>query len=189
MSQNANGIRLCARDVRNHRICQEMASISHRATLSHFYGSEESENLLAQTIQTPEQQKWASKLQGFSFDISYKPGKANLVADALSRKYVDPTSDNICMTLSSTLPALITSLQQYYSEDSSGKELVAKVEQDVSMFTDYWVTGGLVYFKNKIFIPDAQGLRQAIISEFHNTPLAGHSGLQPTLARLAASFT
>lgn len=34
-------------------------------------------NLLVQTIQTPEQQKWASKLQGFSFDIFYKPGKNN----------------------------------------------------------------------------------------------------------------
>jgi hypothetical protein len=156
----------------------------------HIFTDQKSlKNLLAQTIQTPEQQKWASKLQGFSFDISYKPGKANLVADALSRQYADPVPDDICMTLSSTLPSLISSLQRYYSEDAAGKELVAKIGQDVNMFTDYQITGGLIYYKNKIFIPDVQGLRQAIISEFHNTPLAGHSGLQPTLARLAASFT
>lgn len=47
----------------------------------------------------------------------------------------------------------------------------------------------MVYFRNKIFISDVQGLRQAIISEFHNTPLAGHSGLQPTITHFAASFT
>ena len=31
-------------------------------------------------------QKWVSKLQYFSFDIEYKKGKLNVVADALSRK-------------------------------------------------------------------------------------------------------
>ena len=121
-------------------------------------------NLLVQTIQTQEQQKWASKLQGFSFDISYKPGNSNLIVDALSRKHADSTPPDLPMTLSSTLPSLI------------------------SMSTAYRFTGGLVHFKNRIFIPDIQGLRQAIITEFHNTPLAGHSSLQPTLARLSASF-
>ncbi|RDY03875.1 Tf2-11, partial [Mucuna pruriens] len=42
-------------------------------------------NLISQTIQTAEQQKWASKLQGYHFEIFYKPGKANVVADSLSR--------------------------------------------------------------------------------------------------------
>jgi hypothetical protein len=31
-------------------------------------------------------------------------------------------------------------------------------------------------------------LRQAILKEYHSTPLAGHSGLHPTLSRLSASF-
>lgn len=41
-------------------------------------------DLLVQRIQTPEQQKWASKLQGFNFEIIYKPGRTNVVGDALS---------------------------------------------------------------------------------------------------------
>lgn len=41
----------------------------------HIYTNKKSlRNLLLQKIQTPEQQKWAFKLQGFNFEIFYKPG-------------------------------------------------------------------------------------------------------------------
>ncbi|KAF7807918.1 putative mitochondrial protein [Senna tora] len=42
--------------------------------------------LLEQRIIDPDQQKWASKLMGYNFEIQYKPGVENKAADALSRK-------------------------------------------------------------------------------------------------------
>lgn len=41
--------------------------------------------LLQQKVSTPFQQFWLSKLMGFSYEIQYKSGTENKVADALSR--------------------------------------------------------------------------------------------------------
>jgi len=46
-------------------------------------------NLINQTIQTPEQQFFLTKLLGYSFDIVYRKGKENVAADALSRLPVE----------------------------------------------------------------------------------------------------
>lgn len=42
--------------------------------------------ILEQGLTTPFQQVCVSKLKGYEFDIQYKEGSTNLVADALSRK-------------------------------------------------------------------------------------------------------
>lgn len=41
--------------------------------------------LLEQRIGTPEQQKWVSKLLGYHYEIKYKPGRENNVADSSQR--------------------------------------------------------------------------------------------------------
>ncbi|XP_050890468.1 uncharacterized protein LOC127095884 [Lathyrus oleraceus] len=46
----------------------------------------------------------------------------------------------------------------------------------------------LLYFKDRLFIPEETGLRLEILQEFHASPLGGHSGIQATLARVSASF-
>ncbi|XP_061353237.1 uncharacterized protein LOC133298012 [Gastrolobium bilobum] len=51
--------------------------------------------LLTQTIQTPEQQKYMSKLLGYSFSIEYKSGLSNVMADSLSRQH----GANYCFNL------------------------------------------------------------------------------------------
>jgi hypothetical protein len=42
---------------------------------------------LEQRISSSEQQKWVTKLFGYDYEIIYKKGKDNVVADALSQKY------------------------------------------------------------------------------------------------------
>lgn len=46
----------------------------------------------------------------------------------------------------------------------------------------------MLYYKDRLFIPDHKDWRANLLTEYHNTPLAGHSGVQPTVARLTTSF-
>eukprot|EP01018_Ginkgo_biloba_P024737 Gb_03951 [translate_table: standard] len=47
--------------------------------------------LLSQPVLSEEQAKWVDHIQIFDFNIAYKKGKDNVVADALSRLPPDPS--------------------------------------------------------------------------------------------------
>ena len=51
--------------------------------------------LLEKRIVTPEQQKWVSKLLGYDYEITYKLGRENFVADALSRLIGSPSLNTL----------------------------------------------------------------------------------------------
>lgn len=52
--------------------------------------------LMAQAVQTPEQQVYPARLMGFNYTIHYRAGKANLAADALSR-LLEPAPGQLLM--------------------------------------------------------------------------------------------
>jgi hypothetical protein len=64
---------------------------------------------LEQRISSPEQQKWVTKLFGYDYEIIYKKGKDNVVADALSRKYEDEGS---LFSLSFIVPDWLQAVRQ-----------------------------------------------------------------------------
>ena len=51
--------------------------------------------LMEQRIVTPKQQKWVSKLLGYDYEITYKPGRENSIADALSRVIGRPSLNTL----------------------------------------------------------------------------------------------
>lgn len=144
-------------------------------------------NLMTQTIQTPEQQKWLTKLVGYSYEIHYKPGKENVVGDALSRVNEPPAAE-IGAMISSPCSLVISKLQKKILTNPAGQKLLNKASEDQLMQQKFTVKADLLYFKDRLFIPTESGLISSLLTEFHASPLGGHSGIQATLARLSASF-
>jgi hypothetical protein len=69
---------------------------------------------LEQCISSPEQQKWVTKLFGYDYEIIYKKGKDNVVADALSQKYEDEGS---IFSLSFIVPDWLQVVRQEWLKD------------------------------------------------------------------------
>ncbi|XP_050888979.1 uncharacterized protein LOC127094160 [Lathyrus oleraceus] len=104
---------------------------------------------------------------GYNYEIHYKSGKDNVVADALSR-VTEPPIEEICAAIS--------------------QNLIRKAQEDTKMRQHFSHKSDLLYFKDRLFIPEETGFRLEILQEFHASPLGGHSGIQASLARVSASF-
>ncbi|KAL0413691.1 UNVERIFIED_CONTAM: hypothetical protein Sradi_1570800 [Sesamum radiatum] len=142
--------------------------------------------LLTQTIQTPAQYCWLTKLLGYDYEILYTLGKANVVADALSRH----SAASLCLFVGLTVntPSIIAALRQFFSSHPAGISLRRHLQHTTSSALHFSEQHGLVFYHTRLFVPEQMDLRQSLISEFHSSAVGGHSGARATMARLAASF-
>ncbi|EUC53484.1 Transposon Tf2-1 polyprotein, putative, partial [Rhizoctonia solani AG-3 Rhs1AP] len=69
----------------------------------------------------------------------------------------------------------LTEILQFLNRDGPAPPSVAKG------FRDYTMEGGLLFYRNKIHVPDDKDLKRDLIASFHDTPSAGHPGQQQTL--------
>nr|KYP64598.1 Transposon Ty3-G Gag-Pol polyprotein [Cajanus cajan] len=136
-----------------------------------------------ETDASTEQQKWAINFLGFHFDILYRLDKHNLAADALSRPETETPS---LFHVSSPIPSFISEWQKYYQ--TTGRNMVEQILGKVETKEIFTFKNGLLYFQDRLFVPDYENCRQQLLHEFHCTPVAGHSGLKTTVCRLSSSF-
>ncbi|KAD7479631.1 hypothetical protein E3N88_02767 [Mikania micrantha] len=140
--------------------------------------------LLEQRLTTTEQQRLLLKLMPFEFTIVHRAGKENRGADALSRR---PHSGDLLSLSIPTCPDL-SIIKEGLHQDSVTHDLLTQLHQNPQSHPAYSTSDGLLLFKNKLYIPDYLELRQSILYEAHNTPMAGHGGLLKTLQRVTAHF-
>ncbi|GJW91288.1 ty3-gypsy retrotransposon protein [Tanacetum coccineum] len=141
-------------------------------------------HLLTQVVQSPEQYKWASKLLGYDFEVHYKPGKENRVADALSR-----IEESQLLSLSTPIFPWLQELREYYTNTQEGREFLSRVAQQVDALPGHHIHDGLVYIHDRLFIPDIPSLRLKLLKEFHSSTIGGHSGITATIKRISGSFS
>jgi len=141
--------------------------------------------LMTQVVQTPEQQYYLSKLLGYTYEIMYKLGSANRVADALSR-----LDESLPQMMWLTVPQceLVTKIQEIYSSNSTLKHLYQQVLRCPEEYPGFKVVKGILLCHDKIFIPYQSPLKQVLLDEFHATPMAGHAGIHRTYGQLSDNF-
>jgi len=83
---------------------------------------------LEQRLSSEEQQKWLTKMLGYDFEIIYKKGKQNVVADALSRKVEDVEA--LLCAFSIIQPDWINEAREEWNNDEEVWPLIRKLQQD-----------------------------------------------------------
>ena len=116
---------------------------------------------------------------------SYKKGKDNIVADALSHTFDDQGS---LSAISMPIPNWLQSVQQDYVNDSSLSHIIQRLNNNPFAVPHYSWDGASLRYKGRLVLPQNTSLQQAIFYEFHASPLAGHSSFLKTYERARCNF-
>lgn len=148
-----------------------------------------------QTLQSPAGRvaRWSIYLQQFEFEIKYRKGSQNRVADALSRDplphddVTDDVTDETVFSISENEQC------QWY------RELLKATIDHPDRHPEYSVQNGLLYrhlhhslnFTDrdkawKLCVPKT--LRSKVLTENHDDPTAGHLGIGKTIARISQNY-
>ena len=141
--------------------------------------------LLTQKDLNLRQRRWLELFKDYDCIIDYHPRKANVVADALSRKMIFGLSlkdcdwrfdyDRALLAQLRVIPDLKQMIVNAQKNDTKLQEIVQLVS--TRDMTDYAIdeSGGLLY-KSRLCVPNDMDLRKKILYESHNTVFTMHPG-------------
>ena len=124
-------------------------------------------------------------LKDYDCIIDYHPGKANLVADALSRKslfalramnaQLTIADDGAIVAELKVRPNLLQQIKEAQKEDTE-IALWARQVQEGKKQKHVISDDGYLYYGNRVCVPNIGELKQSILTEAHNSPYVMHPG-------------
>ncbi|KAG8498480.1 hypothetical protein CXB51_005010 [Gossypium anomalum] len=154
--------------------------------MCHVYSDHKSlKYLMTQRDLNLRQRRWLELLKDYELVIDYHPGKANVVADALSHKslftlramnvHLSVSSDNVLVAELKAKPLLIHQIREYQKVDD---ELVAKRAECVSnMESEFQIDdNNFLKFRSRLCVPRNSKLISVILCEAHSSRMSVHPG-------------
>nr|GEU55075.1 putative reverse transcriptase domain-containing protein [Tanacetum cinerariifolium] len=118
-------------------------------------------------------EKWIELLSSYDCEIRYHPGKANVVADALSRKDKEPIRvQALVLTVHNNLPEQIRNAQAKACEmENIGAEGLVGEGEPFEVRAD-----GTKCLRGRVWLPLLRGLRDLIMLKSHKSKYSIHPG-------------
>ncbi|POM69240.1 Pol protein [Phytophthora palmivora] len=145
--------------------------------------------------------RWLSFFAEYNFRVEYKPGKLNVLADALSRR-----PDYELAHVSRVTTDLYDRISLAYQEDENYTPLVqflsdgkdAKVDRlsprQRAQLHRYELADGLLHYRvdlgdpPRVVVPHDEDLKYDILMEAHDGPISGHLGREKTYQAVSQTF-
>lgn len=127
------------------------------------------------------QVRWIEHLARFNYTWEYRPGRIN-VADPLSRLHALLIAAQVRARYEFTSD-LLDLLRAGYEHDGYFKNPRAMVKHSIICDED-----GIYRCQGAVVVPDHRELRNRILKELHDSPYAGHRGVERTLELVSREF-